>query len=122
MKFLRGIVLAFSLACMGPAHAADLLGSTCRSVDGAGELLSYTDVAVLRDEVVRRYEHARDVSLQPSTLNSTSPLFTWSNEAKISCAKAYGYLRRRLWWRPVVQEETIQQCDCFYSRMLTYGG
>ena len=122
MRVLRLLVLAVSLSCSGGAHSADLFGSTCRFVDDAGELLDYTDVALLRDEVARRYHHALDVSLERTTIYSTSPLFTWANEAKISCAKALGYLRRRLWWRPVVNEETIQQCDCFYARMLKYGG
>ncbi len=122
MKVLRVLVLAVSVCCAGTAQSAGLFGPACRFVDDAGELLDYTDVALLRDEVARRYEHALDVSLQRSTIYSTSPLFTWANEAKISCAKALGYLKRRLWWRPVVEEETIQQCECFYARMREYGG
>lgn len=92
----------------------------CRAVEQANVLISYDDRRALKEEVWRRYEHALAVSIEPKTNYSTSPLFLWSNEAKIECAKAYGFLRKRKEWHSVRSDEMLQRCDCFYERMLQY--
>jgi len=93
----------------------------CRFVENADYLLSL-DFRTLRGEVAKRYAQAVDVFNRQSTVYSTSPLFEWSNQTKIACAKAIGYLRRHLIWGPEIDVESIQKCECFYDRMLSYLG
>ena len=93
----------------------------CRFVENADYLLSL-DFRTLRAEVAKRYDQAVDVFNRQSTVYSTSPLFEWSNQTKIACAKAIGYLRRHFIWGPEIDVESIQKCDCFYDRMLMYLG
>jgi hypothetical protein len=93
----------------------------CRFVENATYLLSL-DFRTLRGEVARRYVQAVDVFNRQSTVYSTTPLFEWSNQTKIACAKAIGYLRRHLIWGPEIDVESIQKCECFYDRMVMYLG
>ena len=124
MSIFRVCILGLVLSIAGVAHAGGLSdsGYYCRTVDHANELVNYTDISALREEVERRYYHASDVSMAKSTIYSTSPLFVWANEAKISCAKALGYLKRKRIWRPEVNEEMVRKCECFHARMLRYSG
>ena len=124
MRILLALAIALPLSFQptlsdagGPVGGSP---SYCVAFEHANELLSSEDINVMRDEVEQRYLHARDVSGARSTVYSQTPLFVWANEAKISCAKAFGYLKRRAVWRPVVEEETIQKCECFYARMTSY--
>jgi hypothetical protein len=107
------------------ANTADLRGEGgyygrhyCRD---ARYLLSL-DFRTLRQEVARRYVEAVYVFERPSTVYSTTPLFEWSNQTKIACAKAIGYLRRHFVWGPEIDVESIQKCECFYNRMQAYLG
>lgn len=103
------------------ADGIDYRRSYCHSIESAGQILSLATVDDMRYEVERRYEHALDVSLSRSANYSTTPVFTWAIEAKISCAKALGYLKRWKVWRPIVKDEMIQRCECFYDRMAAYS-
>ena len=125
---MRAFALAAAIAsCLvvGQANAADLYGDQrgnyCRFVENAHYLLSL-DRYALREEVARRYVEAVDVFNAHSTIYSTSPLFEWSNQTKIACAKAIGYLRRHFIWRPEIDVESVQKCECFYDRMVSYMG
>ncbi len=118
------------IACIvaSSANSADFDGGDgygkrpyCRFVENADYLLSL-DFRTLRAEVAKRYDQAADVFNRQSTVYSTSPLFEWSNQTKIACAKAIGYLRRHFIWGPEIDVESIQKCDCFYDRMLMYLG
>ena len=117
------------IACLvaSNANSADFDGGGhgnrhyCRFVENADYLLSL-DFRTLRAEVAKRYDQAVDVFNRQSTVYSTSPVFEWSNQTKIACAKAIGYLRRHFIWGPEIDVESIQQCDCFYDRMLMYLG
>jgi|GEM_PF-4410961 len=62
--------------------------------------------------VTERYEEALDVSERKSTVFNQGHLYTWSNEAKVSCAKAIGYLKSN-----EINDEQVSQCDCYYIRM-----
>ncbi|WP_108881863.1 hypothetical protein [Anderseniella sp. Alg231-50] len=64
------------------------------------------------DAVNGMYQRALDVSQRETTIASTSTVFTWSNEAKVACAKAIGFLKS-----DDVNGYQISQCDCFYGRM-----
>lgn len=94
----------------------------CRFGEDADELVSYVNIRDLKAEVYRRYEHATDVANSDRAIYSQSPLFIWASEAKISCAKSYGYLRKRRKWRKRPDYVMLQKCECFYERMIAYGG
>lgn len=126
--------LALCAACAAwliasSAGAADIYGERgnyghhrfCPAVESAQYLLSL-DRHALREEVARRYEEAIDVFNERSTVFSTKPLFEWANQTKIACAKAIGYLRWHYVWLPELDEESVQQCECFYDRMTAYLG
>jgi hypothetical protein len=129
---MRALALcATVLACLvaSGANGADFDGNGgyygkrhyCRFVENANYLLSL-DFRTLRSEVAKRYVRAVDVFNRQSTAYSTSPLFEWSNQTKIACAKAIGYLRRHFIWGPQIDVESIQKCECFYDRMVMYLG
>jgi len=125
MKLVHSAVLAVILLLSGPAYAGGDFGSSspyCRFVEDATGLLNYPNVRELRTEVRNRYEHAAEVSNSNQAIFSTSPLYVWANQAKISCAKSYGYLRMTWKWRKRPDEVMIQKCDCFYQRMSSYLG
>jgi len=108
------------------ASGADLYGEGggrpyCRFVENAHYLLSL-DRRTLRQEVAHRYNAAVDVFNRPTTIYSGTPLFEWSNQTKIACAKAIGYLRRHFIWGPEIDVESVQKCECFYDRMVMYLG
>jgi hypothetical protein len=124
------ICCAFALGLLtSHVEAADFYGQRgshasrhfCPAVETAQYLLSL-DRPSLRAEVARRYEEAIEVFNQPSTVFSTSPLFEWANQTKIACAKAIGYLRWHYVWLPEIDEESVQQCECFYDRMMAVLG
>ena len=124
MKLVHSAVFAAILLLSGPANAAGFGGSPsyCRFVEDATELVSYTNLKELRAEVHSRYEHAVEVSNSDQAVNSRSPLYVWANQAKISCAKSYGYLK--LWWKWQRRPDYVmlQKCECFYQRMSAYLG
>jgi hypothetical protein len=125
MKIVHSVVaLAAILLLSGSANAADYGGSSsyCRSVEDATELVNYTSVRDLRAEVFTRFEHAAEVSKSDRALYSASPLFIWANQAKISCAKSYGYLRMTRKWHERPDYVMLQKCECFYQRMTAYLG
>ena len=116
MKY-RAIVVAAALSLTSlPAMAADF---TQPHVEGGGQCLRAFRSPILdlppdeiRTDVSGKYEHALEVSEKRSVIFSQSQLFTWANEAKVSCAKAVGFMKSG-----EVNGEQISQCDCFYSRM-----
>lgn len=116
------VVLASSAALAGGTFKGPYKGPGpfCRFYEDAHVLVSYTDTRLLRDEVRQRYEHAVDVATSNRAIYSTSPLFVWASEAKVSCAQAIGYLRKPLKWRKRPNYVTLQKCECFYDRMMSY--
>ena len=99
-----------------PAIAADF---TEQNVEGATQCLRVFRSPILdlpEDQIVTevngKFEHALEVSERRSVVYNQSQLFTWASEAKVSCAKASGFLKSG-----EVNGEQISQCDCFYSRM-----
>ncbi len=78
-------------------------------------LLGQENNAALSDEVVRLMNEAVGVAEDPRWISSRQPAFTWASEAKVACGKAYGYLKAS--YR---DEDSINRCECFHSRMLHY--
>jgi hypothetical protein len=115
------VVASAGVTSLHEAEAYNGKRSYCYMFQNANYLLSL-DFRTLREEVARRYEHAVDVFNSRSTIYSESPLFEWANQTKIACAKAIGYLRRHFIWRPEIDVESIQKCECFYDRMTAYLG
>ena len=117
-------VLAAGLLVGSQVSAADYGGpqSTCHLAEDAHELTDNNSVSTLRNEVHSRFEHAAEVSKSNQALHGLSPLFLWANEAKISCAKVYGSLRKARKWRKRPDYVMLQKCDCFYQRMTQYLG
>jgi hypothetical protein len=94
----------------------------CSFVEYADDLTSYENIRALRSEVKGRYEYAAEVANSNRAIYSQSPLFVWASEAKISCAKSYGYLRKPRKWRKRPDYVMLQKCECFYERMMAYLG
>ncbi len=130
MKLAHGAALAALLLLGGPAQAGGEFGgkasygstSNCRFVEGSSELVNYSSVRELRAEVKLRYERAAEVSNSNRVIFSASPLYVWANQAKISCAKSYGSLRKPRIWRKRPDYVMLQKCECFYERMTAYLG
>jgi hypothetical protein len=117
MTSMRNLLAAaVLLACNAPVLAADL-GSgpaQCYLATGAS-LLNQTSNAALSDDVVRLMNEAVGVADDARWINSRQPAFTWASEAKVACGKAYGYLKSN--YR---DDDWINKCECFHSRMLQY--
>lgn len=133
MKAILATAIAFSFLFVAtpPAEAGGDIGyskgsfathSRCRFVEDADELVNYMNVRELKAEVWRRYEHASGVANSNQAVYSQSPLFLWAGQAKINCARSYGYLRKRWKWKKRPDYVTLQKCECFYERMLSYMG
>lgn len=124
LSVVRISVVAAALLGAGQAIAASMGAPQpyCHLAEDAYTLVNYESASVLREEVRSRYEHAADIARSDRAIYSQSPLFLWANEAKVSCAKAYGYLRRPRKWRKRPDVVMLQKCECFYQRMTRYLG
>ncbi len=119
MKMKSIFAGAFAVALgvsAGAALAADYVGPPA---DGATQCLRAFTSPMLdlpRDEMIsavnQKYDHSLEVSERKSVIYNQSQLFTWASEAKVSCAKAVGFLAHG-----EANAEQISECDCFYSRM-----
>jgi len=131
VNLIRGIILTGALVLATSAQAGGDIGGYkdtyaaspyCTFVENADELISYPTTRSLREEVRSRYEHAAVVSQSNKAIYSLSPLYEWANQAAIHCAKSYGYLRKPRKWHRRPDYVTLQKCECFYERMIAYGG
>jgi len=110
------LAAALLLATAVPAGAADLGEGYAQCALATGSpLASQQSNAALSDEVVRLMNEAVGVADDPRWINSRQPAFTWASEAKVACGKAYGYLKAS--YR---DEDWLNKCECFHSRMLQY--
>ena len=102
----------------GPSVAADLAGvppvDYC-AVSGTSNLLLTEDSVELKSEVVRLMDEAIAVANSSEWVYSGRPAFVWASEAKVACGKAYGYLQTS--YR---DEDYLNKCECFHSRMVEY--
>lgn len=114
-SLLAGLCAA---AFAGQAIAADL--STVPDADycavaGTSNLVLTENLAELKSEVVRLMDESVAVANSSEWINSSRPVFVWASEAKVACGKAYGYLKTSY-----KDEDTINKCECFHSRMVEY--
>jgi hypothetical protein len=118
-SMVRGALTALCVATfVGQAVAADL--STVPDADycavaGTSNLFLTENITDLKGEVVRLMDESVAVASSSEWINSSRPVFVWASEAKVACGKAYGYLRTN--YR---DEDTINKCECFHSRMVEY--
>ena len=115
----RSLLAGFCAAAFaGQAIAADL--STVPDADycavaGTSNLVLTENLADLRSEVVRLMDESVAAANSSEWINSSRPVFVWASEAKVACGKAYGYLKTNY-----KDEDTINKCECFHSRMVEY--
>lgn len=112
-----GMILAGFLLSSQVAIAADATGdprNICIPLQPA-QILAIENNADLTNEVVNLMNEAVSVADDPSVIQSSRPAFTWANEAKIACGKAYGYLQS-----DHRDEQYINKCECFSERMQAY--
>lgn len=112
---LSGLCLA---GFVGQAIAADLSAvpdADYCTVAGTSNLVLTENMTELRSEVVRLMDESVAVASSSEWINSSRPVFVWASEAKVACGKAYGYLRTN--YR---DEDYINKCECFHSRMVEY--
>lgn len=112
----KTLVATVLLALAVPAAAADLGEgySQCTLATGS-TLLSQSSNAALTDNVVKLMNEAVSVADDSRWINSRQPAFIWASEAKVACGMAYGYLKAS--YR---DDDTINKCECFHSRMIQY--
>lgn len=110
------LAMATLLSVALPVHAADLGdGANQCQLATNSTLLSQTSNAALKEDVVKLMNEAVSVADDSQWINSRRPAFTWASEAKVACGKAYGYLKA-----DYRDEDTINKCECFHSRMVQY--
>lgn len=115
----RAVLAGFcAVSFVGQGIAADL--STVPDADycavaGTSNLVLTENIADLRGEVVRLMDESVAVADSSEWINSSRPVFVWASEAKVACGKAYGYLRTNY-----KDEDYINKCECFHSRMVEY--
>jgi hypothetical protein len=116
----RNVILAgfCVVGCAGKTIAADL--STVPAADycvvaGTSNLVLTENHTELKSEVVRLMDESVAVANSSEWINSSRPVFVWASEAKVACGKAYGYLLANY-----KDEDTINKCECFHSRMIEY--
>ena len=85
------------------------------AVAGTSNLVLTENMTELKSEVVRLMDESIAVADSSEWINSSRPAFVWASEAKVACGKAYGYLKTS--YR---DEDTLNKCECFYSRMVEY--
>ena len=116
-RMTRTVLAGFcSIVFAGQALAADL-GAALEycAVAGTSNLLLTEDAVELRSEVVRLMDEAVAVADSDQWISSSRPAFIWASEAKVACGKAYGYLKSS--YR---DEDYLNKCECFHSRMIEY--
>lgn len=117
MSSIRNFIVVIALLVGSVAvQAADLdMGGAQCALATSSTLMSEPNDAVLTQSVVRLMNEAVGVADDSRWINSGQPAFTWASEAKVACGKAYGYLKAS--YR---DEDMINKCECFHSRMIQY--
>ncbi len=104
---LAGTLSVSAADFSGPQSGGQCIGDYRSAILDANDTVEGINLAV-----TERYEEAVDVSERKSTVFNKGHLYTWANEAKVSCAKAIGFLKSN-----EINDEQVSQCDCFYTRM-----
>lgn len=105
-------------AFAGQVVAADLVGvpttDYCRLASTSNLVLT-ENIGELKTEVVRLMDESVAAANSSQWIDSSRPVFVWASEAKAYCGIAYGYLKTS--YR---DEDLLNKCECFHSRMVEY--
>ncbi len=82
---------------------------------GAGPDLSPASYIPAEEAVNEHLALAEQVSQSPRAIYNSSPLLVWANETVNYCGFAVGYFKTGEF-----NQQTIMQCECFYSLMRHY--
>ena len=117
MRAMRLVAAAIAvLVSINAAFAADLGGYYGGSCTLAQQSNILTLPAEEIEPLVHEYfEEARATLKEDSVIYSRRPAFVWAGEARFQCGKAAGYFGTGH-----LDEESVQKCDCFYRRMISY--
>jgi hypothetical protein len=110
------LILALASIWAVSANAADLgyhQGGLCQSY-GQSTLASL-DSSTINQTVVANFESARGAMSDPRVLANRRSAYVWAMEARWACEAAAGYLKNG-----TLDEESIQKCDCFYRRFISF--
>jgi hypothetical protein len=113
---VRGVITGVLLCASTATFAADLTGgyrTSCAAVSQSNLINQSSEV--IRQTVWSNLDNARAAMNEPAVLASTRPSFVWAMETRWACEAAAGYLATGHF-----DTESIQECDCFYQRHLSY--
>jgi len=119
MRLYHITVLAMLFALPASAGAADLApypapAAQCPPpVYMAIPAMDQAHPDALLPEVQNRLSHAIELYQSESVVFNPGPVYTWAAATKLSCGKAIGFLRSR-----EVNALQLNECDCFYRRMV----
>lgn len=118
MRLKTIAIMTMTTFLSGQAFSADMIGESTPdycAIAGTSNLLMTEDNVQLTSEIVRLMDEAVLVAKSDEAINSSRPVFVWASEAKVACGKAYGYMQTN--YR---DEDYINKCECFHSRMIEY--
>ena len=110
------LMLVLASISVVSASAADLgyqQGGVCLSYSQS--TLATLDSDTINQTVWANFESARDGMLDPRVLANRRSAYVWAMEARWACSAAAGYLKNG-----TLDEESIQKCDCFYRRFISF--
>jgi hypothetical protein len=78
-------------------------------------VLDQADPGAILLDVETWYAHAIDVSQREDVVFNPSQAYTWAEATKLSCGRAIGFLRSH-----ELNALQLNECDCFYRRMIAH--
>ena len=109
--FGMGMSLAASAADLPPSYTRQASPGFCT----AAENYTPADYAPTAQEVTNHLALAIAVAHSPRAMYNSSPLLVWANETVNYCGFAVGFFKTNEY-----NQETVMQCECFYSLMRHY--
>jgi hypothetical protein len=112
-----GVVVLLAASLLSPAAmAADLATEMFHQCMAKSQSslpdLNHDDLSVALETY---FDAGRDGMKNDRVIGSRSPAFTWAYETRLACGQALGYLDGGH-----VDRTSIQQCDCFYQRYISF--
>lgn len=112
-SIVAGLLLCAASSATLAADTSGRYGSYCVAL--AQSNLPSQSPEVIRQTVWSNLDDAKAAMLEPAVLASLRPSYIWAMEARWACEAAVGYLANGR-----VDTESIQKCDCFYQRHLSF--
>lgn len=112
----RLVVVLGMMFGAGAATAADLAGyygGSCVSYRQSS--LAAQPLDTIKQTVWANFESAKNGMNEERVHSTKSTAFIWAMEARWACSAAIGYLDGGH-----LDEESVQKCDCFHQRYLSF--